>query len=304
MPAAGWATIDSRAPSPVLPRLTPILFVALWSSAFVATRAGLAGVSPLAFLTARFALAAVVLAALAAVLHTDWAALSGVWSYLAVSCVLINALYLSGAYIALDHINAATMALIGALHPLITAVLAWFMLGERLRPLQQLGFVLGIGGVVLVVGPRVSGPGDLLGPLAGLHGVCSLAFGTVHYRKYCRGVPLRITNTVQLATAAATCAALTLATEDVVWTWNGTTLASLLYLALAVSLGAPVLLMLMLRHGEAGKVASNFYLTPGITAAMGWAFLGEALPPMALVGLAMASLGVWLAYRGGRDRGR
>jgi len=285
-------------------RLTPILFVALWSSAFVATRAGLAGVSPLAFLTARFALAAVVLVALAAFLRTDWAALSGVWPHLAVNGVLINALYLSGAYLALERIDAATMALIGALHPLITAVLARFMLGERLRPIQKLGFALGIGGVALVVGPRASAPGELLGPLAGFLGVCSLAFGTVHYRKYCRGVPLRIANTVQLATAAATCAALTLAVEDVVWTWSTPTLASLLYLALAVSLGAPVLLMLMLRHGEAGKVASNFYLTPGITAAMGWAFLGEALRPMALVGLAATSLGVWLAYRGGRARER
>jgi len=296
--------IASRAPNPTLLRLTPLVFVALWSSAFVATRAGLAGVSPLAFLTARFALAALVLVALAAVLRSDWAALSGVWPHLVVSGVLINALYLSGAYIALDHIDAATMALVGTLHPLVTAVLARFMLGERLRPMQKLGFALGIGGVVLVVGPRASAPGDLWGVLAGFLGVCSLALGTVHYRKYCRGVPLRLANTVQLATAAATCAVLTLAAEDVVWTWTGATLASLLYLALAVSLGAPVLLMLMLRHGEAGKVASNFYLTPGITAAMGWAFLGEALGPIALAGIAVASLGVWLAQRDGRDRAR
>ncbi len=272
----------------------------LWSSAFVATRAGLAEVSPLVFLTARFALAALVLAALAALLRSDWSAVRAVWPHLAVSGVLINALYLSGAYVALAHVDAATMALIGALHPLMTAVLARFVLGERLRFLQWLGFALGIGGVALVVGPAARAPGDLLGPLAGFLGVCSLAFGTVHYRKYCRGAPLRLANTVQLATAAATCAALTLAFETVRWSWSAPTLASLLYLALAVSLGAPVLLMLMLRHGEAGKVASNFYLTPGITAAMGWALLGEALPPTALAGLAATSLGVWLAHRGAR----
>lgn len=72
---------------------------------------------------------------------------------------------------------------------------------------------------------------------------------------------------------------------------------SLFYLALVVSLGAMALLMFMLRSGTAGKVASNFYLTPGLTAILGWLILGETLAGMAVAGFALACVGVWLAQR-------
>ncbi|MHA1600738.1 MAG: DMT family transporter [Alphaproteobacteria bacterium] len=276
-------------------RAVPILFVLLWSSAFVATRAGLADVSPLAFLTVRFTLAAIVLVAVAVLVRTDWAALSAAWPHLAVAGVLINAFYLSGVYLALDHINAATMALIGALHPLLTALLARPMLGERLGCGQWVGLGLGVCGVALVVGLQVTRPADMLGPLFGFLGVCSLAFGTIYYRKHCRKIALWTANTIQLITAALTCALLMTAFERPAYSVTVEAVTTLLYLALIISLGAPVLLMFMLRHGEAGKVASYFYLTPGITAVMAWTFLGEALSSMVLVGFAVTSLGVWLA---------
>jgi len=283
-------------------RAVPFLFVMLWSSAFVATRAGLVDVSPLAFLTARFTLAAAVLVAIAALIalvRADWAAPSPAWLHLAVAGVLINAFYLSGVYLALDHINAATMALIGALHPLLTALLARHMLGERPGSIHWFGLGLGVCGVVLAVGVQVTRPMDMIGPLYGFLGVCSLALGTVYYRKYCRKISLWTANTIQLTIAALACALLMAAVERATFAVTVDAVTTLLYLALIVSLGAPVLLMFMLRHGEAGKVASYFYLTPGITAVMAWAFLGEALSSMVLVGFAVTSLGVWLAHGGG-----
>ena len=50
----------------------------------------------------------------------------------------------------------------------------------------------------------------------------------------------------------------------------------------------------MLNRGAAGRVAANFYLVPGVVALLGWWLLGERLAPLALGGLALASLGVWL----------
>jgi len=284
--------------NPVSLRAAPVLFILLWSSAFVAARIGLTGASPLAFLTVRFAIAATVLIAVALVVRTEWAALRGAGWHLVVAGVLISALYLSGGYLAMREINAATMALIGAMHPLITAALARPLLGERLALTQWLGLGLGVVGVAIVVGGGISRPGDIVAPGLGLLGVCSLALGTIYYRKYCRHVPLRLSNTVQLAAAAVACTVLTLAIEDVRWTWSADVVATLLYLTLAISIGAQLLLMFMLRHGKAGTVASNFYLTPGVTAVMGWLVLDEVLRPAAIAGLVVASLGVWLAQRG------
>jgi drug/metabolite transporter (DMT)-like permease len=82
-------------------RATPLLFVLLWSSAFVAVRAGLPYVSPLFFLTGRFALASAIPLAIALVWRQAWATLRGRWLQLALCGALINRLYLSAGYLAM-----------------------------------------------------------------------------------------------------------------------------------------------------------------------------------------------------------
>ena len=286
----------TAASSLMLQRIAPLLFVGLWSSAFIAIRGGLPDVSPLFFLSARFTLATVALLAVAAILRTDWASLRKGWAHLVVVGILMNAIYLSGAYLALEHLQAATMALIGALHPVITALLAGPVLGERLRPIQWLGLALGIAGAVIVVGIEAAELSDPIGALLGGGGVAALALGTVYYRRFCRQIPLRAANTVQLGSAAIACTLLTAGFEQVHASWTPALVGTLLYLALIVSLGAMVLLMFMLRTGNAGKVASNFYLTPGLTAILGWLVLDETFEIAAVAGLLVASLGVWLAH--------
>jgi drug/metabolite transporter (DMT)-like permease len=277
--------------------LAPFLFVFLWSSAFIAVRAGMPDVTPLFYLAARFALATAALLLIVTVVRQDWASIRGLWGHLAVAGVLMGALYLSAAYLAMQHINAATMALIGALHPLATAVLARPLLGERLYPIQWLGIGLGIAGVALVVGLEAERPDNAAAALIAVGGVLCLALGTIHYRKHCRDAGLLMANTVQLGAATAVVALLALAFEPVHVTWSPVLVGTLFYLALVVSLGAMALLMFMLRSGTAGKVASNFYLTPGLTAILGWLILGETLAGMAVAGFAVTCVGVWLAQR-------
>ena len=50
----------------------------------------------------------------------------------------------------------------------------------------------------------------------------------------------------------------------------------------------------MLTHGTAARVSANFYLVPGTAALLAWMALGERLTPLALAGLAIASIGCWL----------
>jgi drug/metabolite transporter (DMT)-like permease len=285
--------------SSLLTVATPIAFVVLWSSAFVAIRAGLPDVSPLYFLTLRFAIATAALFVVSLFLGIRWQAIAANWRALAVAGCLINAVYLSGGYLALVHLPAATMALIGSLHPVLTALIAAITIGERLSPWQWMGLGLGIIGVGIVVENQVAVPAGMSGVLFGTGGVVALAVGTVVYRARCREVPLREANLVQLGFACLACALFTLVFEDASASWTPTSVATLLYLALVVSLGATVLLMVMLRHGAAGKAASNFYLTPGMTAILGFLLLGEPLGWQIVLGLAVASLGVWLANRPG-----
>lgn len=281
-----------------MPLLAPILFVFLWSGAFVAVRAGVPDVSPIAFLAARFTLAALVLLPITFIAGTlgGWREIRRAWPHLAVSGVLINGAYLSAGYWAMTEISAATMALIGSLQPLLTAFLSGPLLGDRFRPLQWAGFALGTAGVAVVAGLNIVDLGNTEGVAWAIGGVVSFVAGTLYFARFCRTTALLTTNCVQLTAAAGFCWLIVLGFEDVHVAYTPAALWSYLYLTFGVSLGGMGLYLYMLKTGTAGKVTANFYVTPGLTAVLGWLILGETLAPNALIGFALAMLGLWLVH--------
>ena len=195
-------------------RLAPFGFVLLWASSFIASRVGLRYLSPMLFVTVRLVLAAAVLAGVMLALRRSWRVLAGRWGHLAVAGVLTNSVLLLTAHYAMVHVGAAQIALVQTLNPLLTALLAWPLLGERLRPLQFLGLGLGAAGVVLIVGmAAMSSPLQLHGLLLTAGGVAGLCGGTLYFGRFCRGVPILEGTTVQLLAAAAACAAATIMLE-------------------------------------------------------------------------------------------
>ena len=279
-------------------RLAPFIFVLLWSSSFIAARVGLRDLSPLLFVAVRMVIAAAVLLGVTLALRRPWRVLAGRWVHLAVAGVLTNSVLLMTAHYAMVHIGAAPIALVQTLNPLLTALLAWPLLGEPLRPLQWLGLVLGATGVVLIVGlaaarSRVQLDGLLL-TAAGVVGLCG---GTLYFAKFCRGVPILQGTSVQLAAAAVVCVAATAVFETPHADWTRGAIAAVLWNAGAVSLGGMALYYLMLARGTAARATANFYLVPGTAALMAWALLGEPLSGLTVTGLVVSSVGCWMVSR-------
>jgi drug/metabolite transporter (DMT)-like permease len=194
--------------------------------------------------------------------------------------------------------DAAVMALVQSLSPMVIALSAVPLLGERLRPSQWLGLVLGTVGVAIVVLPRAldsSAGWRAIG--LGCLGVGGLAVGTIYFRRFCQVVPLLAATTLQVAAGAILTAGLALGLEHLHAVWTFPAVASVVWNVLVVSIGAMALYYYMLAHGTAGRVAANFYLVPGTVALLGWALLGEPLTPLAALGFAMASSGVFLVAR-------
>jgi len=275
--------------------LAPFAFICLWSGAFIASRAALPDISPLFLLTVRFAIAGSLLAlALSLWQPRLWRELRGRWGAVVLAGALMNGGYLGAAHIAMGQISGATMALIGSLQPVLVAVLSGPLLGDRFRPLQWLGFSLGTAGVTLVAGINTlaldTGPGIAWAVSA----VAFMVIGTLIFSRYGRGTPPAHANAIQLLTGSAVCGIWMALTEDVFVEWNATVVGSLTYAIFGVSLGGMGLYLFMLNRGTAGKVAANFYLTPGLTAIFGYVLLGEALSPPVLAGFAVAMVGIWL----------
>lgn len=281
--------------------LAPLLFVFLWSGAFIAVRSGVQDVSPITFLASRFTLAAMILLPASFVLHklSDWREVRRLWPHLAVSGILLNGAYLSAAHWAMADISAASMALIGSLQPLMTAFLSGPILGDRFRLLQWTGFLLGTVGVALVAGINIVDLGHTHGVIWGVLSCFSFVAGTLYYARYCKNSGLITTNAVQLATAALFCWLVVLGFEDIAISPTRSAILSFVYLTLGVSLGGMGLYLYMLKTGTAGKVTANFYITPGFTAVLGWLILDETLSGDAIVGFGLAMIGLWLIHRGG-----
>ena len=215
----------------------------------------------------------------------------------------MNGAYLSCAYWAMLDISAATMALIGSLQPLLTAFLSGPVLGDRFRPLQWAGFLLGTAGVAIVAGINVVDLGNTRGVLWGVLSSISFVAGTLYYARFCKTSNLLKTNCVQLSAAAIFCWLLVLGFEEISVSITATAVWSFLYLTFGVSLGGMGLYLYMLKTGTAGKVTANFYVTPGLTAVLGWLILGETLSPSALAGFGLAMAGLWLVHgRPGKQR--
>ena len=79
--------------------------------------------------------------------------------------------------------------------------------------------------------------------------------------------------------------------------WDPTMIAVMAYLVIGNSLLAMTLLLAMIRAGEVSRVSALFYLVPPLSALFAWPLLGEAMPPVAWGGMALAALGVAMVSR-------
>ena len=81
---------------------------------------------------------------------------------------------------AAQGVNVGVIALVVGTMPIVTALLGLAFLGEKVRPLQWLGFAFGFGGVALVVGEGVVAGGHA-GAAAGAHSAIAGGAGVSAY---------------------------------------------------------------------------------------------------------------------------
>jgi drug/metabolite transporter (DMT)-like permease len=274
----------------------PFLFVLLWSSSFIAAKAGLRHLTPLLFVAIRLVACALVLTILMLLLRQSWRPLAGWnWLHCAVAGALLNAIGLMAPHAGLLTAPAAQIALVQSLTPLLTAIFGMILLRERLRIGQWLGLALGVTGVALVAGEAaLESPARFQGLVLAFVGVLGLVAGTLYFGRFCRDVALLPGATAQFLSAAALASLGAWLLETAHADWTESTLAAVAWNTVMVSLGGMGLYFAMLVRGTVARASANFYLVPGTAALLGWLLLGERLSPLAIIGLITASVGCWL----------
>lgn len=278
-----------------LARITPALFVVLWSTGFIGARLGLPDADALAFLAVRFALVVPILAATAIATGAPWPRHWREVGHYAVAGLLVHAIYLGGVFTAIGlGVEAGVSALIVSLQPLLVAALAGLLLGETVRPWQWIGLALGLLGAGLILLRKISGVGGggVAGPLLCVMALLGITAGTLYQKRYCARMDLRTGNVIQFAAAAVACAIGASLFQRWRIDWTPAFVFALAWLVLVLSVGAITLLYQLIRRGDASRVSSLFFLVPPCTALIAWPAFGETLGPVELLGMAIAVTGV------------
>lgn len=276
--------------------LMPAFFVVLWSTGFIVAKFGLPYAPPLTFLLLRCTCVLLVLLPLLLLWRAPWP--HGRVLHIAVAGLLLQAGYLGGVWSAIKiGMPAGLSALIVGMQPILTAVAAP-LVGERVRPRQWLGLVLGLGGVGLVVASKMQLDGlSLAAILYCVLALLSITAGTLYQKRYCPSFDLRTGTAIQFAVSVAALLPFAILLEQFDLSlskveWSASFVGALLWSVFALSIGAIFLLFRLISRGAALEVTSLLYLTPPTTAIMAWLLFGETLGPLALVGMVVAVAGV------------
>jgi drug/metabolite transporter (DMT)-like permease len=283
--------------------LGPVIFVLLWSGGFTAARLGLLDSGPLTFLVARYLLVLAVLAPLALALRPAFPKRRSAWGHLLVGALLIQVLYFALINISLQLGTSATgVALIASLQPILVALAAPRLTGEQIGAARWFGLALGLGGAALVIVTRGDIRASPEGVLLVAGAVLAITAGTLYERRYGIDAHPVSANLVQFAIAFLVLLPIAYAVEGLRLHPTLRFGLSLAYLALGNSLISITLLMAMVRRGDAARVSALFFLVPPVAGLIALLVLGEQVPPLGWVGMAIAAAGVALATRG--DPGR
>ncbi|HTT38775.1 MAG TPA: DMT family transporter [Burkholderiales bacterium] len=278
------------------PQALGLLFAVLWSSAWIAGKIGLEFTGPLTLLEIRFSAAALVMLLIVLLTAAPWPRRWADYGHLAVAGLLINGLTMASLYTGLsDGVSAGVSALIAGLTPLLTALVAGPVLGERLGAGRWFGLAIGFLGVAMVVMNKIStASGSWEGYAVTFVALAAFVVGTLYQKRFCSAMDLRTGNLIQFAVAGVALFLPAMWLEGLRVEWSQALVISSAWLALVNSIAAISLLYFLLRRGEASRVATLFYLTPPITAALSFIVLHESLGAVALTGFALTAAGVYL----------
>ena len=273
----------------------PAVFLLLWSSGFVFAKLGLQYAEPLTHLAVRMTAVVAILAVIIAVTKPKWPNRAGL-VHSAAAGFMVHGLYLGGVFISIENgLSAGLAALIVSLQPVLTSTIANRWLGERVAARQWLGLALGLLGVYLVMFEKTgSGGVTPLAWFAVIVALIGITVGTLYQKLFGGSIDWRPALLIQYGTADILFSLGALAFETRVVHWTPQFLLAVGYLAIVLSLGAVWLYYYLIRRAAATRVVSLFYLTPPITALMAWALFDERLAPLALLGMAVCVVGVFL----------
>ena len=279
-------------------KILPIIFIILWSSAFVTTKPIIDNSDPFSALAFRFFV--VSLGFFLFSIYTKQKIFTNFKNILQSlsSGILFHGIYLGGVFYSVS-IGTPTgiAALIVTLQPILTNALAGKFLGEKVSYKQWIGVILGFIGAALVLGFDIGSSLPIAGVVASFIALLAITSSTLWQKKISNNLSLPVSNMYQAIGGCLFHIIIIFIFTDIYIDFTTTFLIAMSHQIFLVSFGAFTILMFLIKNNSASKTVSIFFLIPPTTAIMAWLFLNEKLNNLDLIGFAIATLGVYIATR-------
>ena len=279
-------------------KVFPLLFILLWSSAFITTKPIIDNSDPFAALAFRF-----IIVAFGFFLFSIYSKQKIIIQKKNLlesffSGVLFHGFYLGGVFFSISKgMPTGIAALIVTLQPILTNALSGPILNEKVTIKQWIGVLLGFVGAAIVLGFDVGSDIPMIGLVATIISLIAITASTIWQKKLSNNLPLSVSNMYQAIGGFTFHLIVIIFFAKPYIDFTQTFVIAMGHQILLVSFGAFTILMYLIKNNSASKTVSIFFLIPATSAFMAWLFLNENLTNLDLVGFLITTIGVYIATR-------
>ena len=279
-------------------KIFPLIFVLLWSSAFITTKPIVDNSDPFTALAFRFLIVAIGFCLFSIYSKIDLLVNRKNFIESFFSGVLFHGFYLGGVFFSISKgMPTAIAALIVTLQPILTNALSGPILKEKVSLKQWIGVLLGFTGAVLVLGLDVGSNIPIIGLIATIIALLAITISTIWQKKLSTNLPLSVSNMYQALGGFIFHLLIIIFFVKPYIDFSQTFIIAMSHQIFLVSFGAFTILMFLIKKNSASKTVSIFFLVPSTSAFMAWLFLNESLSNLDLLGFLITTIGVYIATR-------
>jgi drug/metabolite transporter (DMT)-like permease len=277
-----------------------VLVCLIWGSTWMVIKVGYGGLGPLTIAGLRFAIAAVVLAAIVPAVGARWPRGRAEWSLIIWVSLLLYPGDYALIYWAEQYIDSGLTAILFGTFPLLTMAAGHiYVPGELLTPRKVAGGAIAAIGVVALFGDRVHLDARALAPMAAV--IVAAAFAAAAnalLKRHGGGMHTASMNASSMAIGALSLLGLAAASgERIAVPHDVTTWGALAYLSLVGSVVAFLIYFSLLKVWSSTTVSFFAVFTPIVAVALGSLVLGERLSLWSLAGTVLILAGVSITLR-------
>ena len=279
-------------------KIFPLVFILLWSSAFITTKPIIDNSDPFSALAFRFSIVAIGFFLFSLYLKQKILVNKKNLIEAFFSGVLFHGLYLGGVFFSISKgMPTGIAALIVTLQPILTNALSGPILNEKVTAKQWVGVLLGFTGATLVLGFDIGTKIPLDGLIATIIALIAITSSTIWQKKLSNNLPLSVSNMYQALGGVTFHIIIIVFFSKPYIDFTQTFIIAMSHQIFLVSFGAFTILMYLIKKNSASKTVSIFFLIPATSAFMAWLFLNESLTNLDILGFLITTIGVYIATR-------